>query len=713
MTISQKEVPLNHPSFTWPLSSLHVAIEALSARLVPLANPSKVSPWPTGALSPTSLHVTQWIEDAGHHIGVACHTHPRARRTVAALFDEDGPLLIGLPSEGDWRFLLLLEAVKDGIALLAPDGRCLTVPLSEIEQAIDGVTMDGAVRGFCSRVGIGLDKRLAVERALGSNGHGKHIVLRFSQANLGLWGRFSEAKGYRILGGAFFWFFIGFSLLILSWWLLGRSALEGHLDMGWFVAWAILLQSFALSRATGQWGAGKLAIVIGGLLREHLLEGILRIPVERVRAKGIGYLLGKVLDVDTLDSLSRTGGQLLLADLFQLAFGVAVLCMGAAPGPHLGILFACLVAAGFLVRRVFQRMRDWTGQRLRMTDSLVESMVGYRTKLAQLPAGDRDDSRGHGLAAYDNKLTALDHALTRLGSLLARGWLIAAVLVLLPGFALTRAASPPMVVSLGGVLFVYFAIRRIATETGPTLATAIVSYQSMSELFRESAIEETPREGVAALPTDAVATQARPPSIILARDLSYRYPDRLDPVLRGCDFQIGRGERVLIVGASGSGKSTLASLITGLRRPTHGLLLLGGFDQHSLRPERWRQRSASVPQGYENHILSASLLFNIAMARRWPPTREDVQEIQGICEDLGLGDLLLRMPNGLQQMVGDSGWQLSQGEKARVCVARALLQQADLRVLDESLAVLDPVTLDRVLSCLLARKESLLVISHG
>jgi ATP-binding cassette subfamily B protein len=154
-------------------------------------------------------------------------------------------------------------------------------------------------------------------------------------------------------------------------------------------------------------------------------------------------------------------------------------------------------------------------------------------------------------------------------------------------------------------------------------------------------------------------------------------------------------------------------LITGLRQPTHGLLLLGGFDQHSLRPERWRQRSASVPQGYENHILSASLLFNIAMARRWPPTQEDVLEIQGICENLGLGNLLMRMPNGLQQMVGDSGWQLSQGEKARVCVARALLQQADLRVLDESLAVLDPITMDRVLSCLLARKESLLVISHG
>jgi len=82
------------------------------------------------------------------------------------------------------------------------------------------------------------------------------------------------------------------------------------------------------------------------------------------------------------------------------------------------------------------------------------------------------------------------------------------------------------------------------------------------------------------------------------------------------------------------------------------LLLLGGFDHHSLRPERWRQRAVGVPQSHENHILSAPLLFNIAMARRWPPCREDEQEIGSICRELGLSDLIARMPGGLQQMVG-------------------------------------------------------------
>jgi ATP-binding cassette subfamily B protein len=70
------------------------------------------------------------------------------------------------------------------------------------------------------------------------------------------------------------------------------------------------------------------------------------------------------------------------------------------------------------------------------------------------------------------------------------------------------------------------------------------------------------------------------------------------------------------------------------------------------------------------------------------------------------------MPSGLEQLVGESGWQLSHGERSRLFIARSLLQRLDLRVLDESFAALDPETLERVLDCVLARAETLLVIAH-
>jgi ABC-type transport system involved in cytochrome bd biosynthesis fused ATPase/permease subunit len=70
------------------------------------------------------------------------------------------------------------------------------------------------------------------------------------------------------------------------------------------------------------------------------------------------------------------------------------------------------------------------------------------------------------------------------------------------------------------------------------------------------------------------------------------------------------------------------------------------------------------------------------------------------------------MPAGLQQLVGETGWQLSHGERSRIFVARSLLQVLDVRVLDESFAALDPDTLDEVLAAVLARPEALIVIAH-
>ena len=80
--------------------------------------------------------------------------------------------------------------------------------------------------------------------------------------------------------------------------------------------------------------------------------------------------------------------------------------------------------------------------------------------------------------------------------------------------------------------------------------------------------------------------------------------------------------------------------------------------------------------------------------------------------ELDLGGLLARMPSGMEQLVGDSGWQLSHGERSRLFIARSLLQPLEARVLDESFAALDPETLERALACVLRRAETLIVIAH-
>ncbi|MFN0006441.1 MAG: ATP-binding cassette domain-containing protein, partial [Planctomycetota bacterium] len=83
-----------------------------------------------------------------------------------------------------------------------------------------------------------------------------------------------------------------------------------------------------------------------------------------------------------------------------------------------------------------------------------------------------------------------------------------------------------------------------------------------------------------------------------------------------------------------------------------------------------------------------------------------------VCRELGLDDLLARMPSGLRQLLGETGWQLSHGERSRVFIARALLARGDLVVLDESLAGLDPHTARKVLDALGRRAPALVVMAH-
>ncbi len=197
-----------------------------------------------------------------------------------------------------------------------------------------------------------------------------------------------------------------------------------------------------------------------------------------------------------------------------------------------------------------------------------------------------------------------------------------------------------------------------------------------------------------------------------AHELVYRHAGRPEPVLRGCDLRIAPGDRLLLEGSSGSGKSTLTALLAGWRQPASGLLLMGGLDRHSLGEAGWRRRVVAVPQFHENHVLTESFAFNALLGRDWPPSQADLDEVDAVCRGLGLGELIDRMPGGLLQMVGDTGWQLSHGERSRLFIARALLQRPDLLVLDESFAALDPRNLSRALGFVSSRAGALLVVAH-
>jgi ABC-type multidrug transport system fused ATPase/permease subunit len=141
-------------------------------------------------------------------------------------------------------------------------------------------------------------------------------------------------------------------------------------------------------------------------------------------------------------------------------------------------------------------------------------------------------------------------------------------------------------------------------------------------------------------------------------------------------------------------------------------MTLRGIDLQTLGEAAWRRLVACAPQFHENHVFSATFAFNLLMGRRWPARPEDLEEAEAVCREIGLGQLLDRMPAGLQQMIGETGWQLSYGERTRLFLARALLQSADLVILDESFGALDPETLHDAAACVDRRAPTLMLIAH-
>jgi ATP-binding cassette subfamily B protein len=265
---------------------------------------------------------------------------------------------------------------------------------------------------------------------------------------------------------------------------------------------------------------------------------------------------------------------------------------------------------------------------------------------------------------------------------------------------------------LGSILLSFRALTWLS-ETFQSVASLAVSWEQAKLLYQTP---KRPRlEGLPAIVEMEQAARSRRGAgkvVLEAEELHFGYVGRVQAVVEDASITVWRGDRGLLEGPSGCGKSTLASLLCGLLTPGSGLLLLDGFDIKALGQEEWARRVAYVPQFKENHVFSATLAYNLLMGRRWPAIAEDLAEAERVCRELGLGSVLDKMPAGMHQVVGETGWKLSHGEQSRIFLARALLQEADVVILDESFGALDPATLKECLRVVFERAPTLITIAH-
>ena len=193
------------------------------------------------------------------------------------------------------------------------------------------------------------------------------------------------------------------------------------------------------------------------------------------------------------------------------------------------------------------------------------------------------------------------------------------------------------------------------------------------------------------------------------RGLHFAYPTRPDvPVLRGLNLVVQEGQQCALVGASGAGKSTVVQLLYRFHDPQQGQLLIRGRDARDWPLQDLRGRMAWVPQDVA--LFGRSILDNIRYGR---PEASD-EEVRRSAEDANAWEFIERFPEGWNTQVGERGVQLSGGQRQRIAIARAMLRDPKLLVLDEATSSLDPESEGLVQGALekLMQGRTSLVIAH-
>ena len=228
---------------------------------------------------------------------------------------------------------------------------------------------------------------------------------------------------------------------------------------------------------------------------------------------------------------------------------------------------------------------------------------------------------------------------------------------------------------------------------------SLASYKALCKVMA------MPREHVPGQPRMAYS---RLRGSIELSEVSFRYPGQQQPILDKVSLRIEPGERVAIIGRVGSGKSTLTKLLLGMYPPDDGKLLVGGHDIRQIDPADLRRNIGSVLQ--DIWLMTGTLRQNIALGADRP---SDAQVMRA-AELAGVNEFANLHPDGYQLKIGEQGEGLSGGQRQAVAIARALIGDAPMLILDEPTSAMDPTAERQLLTQLkfATQGKTLVLITH-
>ena len=373
--------------------------------------------------------------------------------------------------------------------------------------------------------------------------------------------------------------------------------------------------------------------------------------------------------------------------------------------PRLGlILLGALLLAGIGLPLLAYALNRAPGQ------AVIERRAELHTALLDLVQGMPDLlAYGQGAAQADRVHAAGEQLGQAQRTSIWAGALVNALGLLISGMALwgVLVVGIPLVGSQfdGVALAVLALVTMAAFESVTPLAQAAQHLESSLHAARRlfALADMEPDVYIPANPLPAPRTMD-----LRIRGLAFAYVDGLPPVFEGFDLDLPPGKHAVVIGASGAGKTTLFNLLLRFWEFREGEILLDGQDIRAYDPQDVRMCIGLVAQN--PYLFTGSLRHNLLLA--CPGTSE--QQMVAALQAAQWGELLARLPNGLDTWIGERGLQLSVGERRRLAVAQCLLRNAPLLLLDEPTEGLDAENEQRMLAALRAASvgRSVLMITH-